>query len=258
VDRLVAEDLVRPGAGIAHSVTVKEKTGSTNDDARGLAESGAAAGTVVIAEEQERGRGRLGRAWHSPAGVNLMFSVVLRPTLPAGKIGLFTIAAGVAMTRAVRGLCGLDARIKWPNDVRVRGKKLAGILAEAGGGTEYVVLGVGVNVNLAAESLPEDLRPIATSLRIETGREWRRTDVFLRAMEELETVMAALESGHSAGVISAWRDLAEAMGRRVRVVTPGGEFAGPAIGIRESGALVIVDDASGREREIVAGDVILI
>ncbi len=258
MDRLIASELVRPGAKIAHAVVVKQKTGSTNDDARELAEHGAAAGAVVIAEEQETGRGRLGRAWHSPAGVNLMFSVLLRPALPAEKVGLVTIAAGVALARAVRGICGLDARIKWPNDVRVSGKKLAGILAESGPALEYVVLGVGLNVNLSAEALPMEIRPIATSLLIETGREWRRAEVFIRAMRELESVMAELDSGDSAGVISAWRGLAEAMGARVRAETPGGVFTGTAIGIRESGALVITDEASGQEREIVAGDVILI
>jgi len=257
VDRLIAGDLARPGAKIAHAVIVKDKTGSTNDDARELALRGAAAGTVVIAEEQGKGRGRLGREWHSPAGVNLMFSVILRPSLPAEKVGLVTIAAGVAMARAVRGLCGLDARIKWPNDVRVSGKKLAGILAEAGGGTAYVVLGVGLNVNLDAAALPEELKKIATSLLAETGREWRRADVFRRAMEELEAAMAALESDAGA-ILSEWRDLAEVMGKRVRVETPGGVFTGTAAGIRESGALVIKDDASGREREIVAGDVAVI
>lgn len=258
-DPLVNQTLVRPGARIGHTVIVKQETGSTNDDARELAESGADHGVVVIAERQKRGRGRKGRTWHSPPGRNLAFSVVLRLGLPAGDTGLVTIGAGVAVASALAELCNIPARIKWPNDVRVKGKKLAGILAEADGQNtiDYVVLGVGVNVNIEADEMPDDIREIATSLLIETKNQWPRVLVFKRIMEGLESIFGELESGNYKKVLEGWQGLAEAMGRRVRVETPGPVVTGTVMGIRDDGALRIKNDG-GDEEIILAGDVIII
>jgi len=257
-DRLIESELVRPGARLGHTVVVKSLTGSTNDDAKALAEAGAGEGVAVIADQQERGRGRKGRAWRSPAGKNLLFSVVLRPQ-PELAPGLITLAAGVGVAQAVEDVCGLFARIKWPNDVRVNGKKLAGILAEAGGGKggDYVVLGIGLNVNAEAGDMAEEIRELASSLRIETGRRWPRAEVFRKVTAKLEESLALAERDPSA-LLEKWESLAEALGREVRAETPAGVIFGKAIGVGDDGALRLLETASGKERRIVAGDVIIV
>ena len=259
-DALDRSELIRPGAGIGHWLTVKQSTGSTNDDARLLAEDGALHGSVVLAEHQQGGRGRLSRTWHSPFGANLLFSVILRPGAVGLVPGLLTAGAGVAVARAVSGLCGVPARIKWPNDVLVSGRKLAGILAEAGGegAIDYVVLGIGLNVNLSAEAMPADLKEIASSLYIESGRRWSRAAVYVRVLEELEEVLALIDQGRRNELFEAWSSLCEAFGKRVRADTPGGVIEGIVAGIGDDGALLVRDLATGLVREVVAGDVTVI
>ncbi len=256
MDELLADELSRPGSRLGHTVVVKERTGSTNDDARRLADSGASHGAVVIAEEQEKGRGRLGRTWHSPAGKNLLFSIILREGVSAGGTGMITLAAGVAAAEAIRAICRVPAMIKWPNDVRIRGRKVTGVLAEAGPGMEYVILGTGMNVNLAAGDLPADLLDSATSLYMETGEQVQRAGLFKALMINLESMMELVADGNSQKVIERWKELSEAMGKTVRAETPAGIFTGVAESVREDGALVM--RADGLERAVVAGDVTII
>jgi BirA family transcriptional regulator, biotin operon repressor / biotin---[acetyl-CoA-carboxylase] ligase len=256
-DALHHQELARPGSWLGHTVVVEPVTASTNDEARRLAEAGAKTGVVVIAERQERGRGRQGRRWQSPGGVNLLFSVLLREPDLGPVAGLVTLAAGLAVARAVAGHCGLPARIKWPNDVRIGGRKLCGILAEAGGShrVEYIVVGIGLNVNVVREDLPAELQDLATSLRMETNRPWRRAEVFRAVMAELETVLSELKDGGVERVLSSWKVYDEVLGHRVRAETPGGVFHGLAIDLRPDGALILRDEATGREQAVVAGDV---
>jgi BirA family transcriptional regulator, biotin operon repressor / biotin---[acetyl-CoA-carboxylase] ligase len=258
-DPLHHAQLARPDGRLGHTVIVKETTVSTNDDARLLADNGAKHGVVAIADRQEKGRGRHGRHWHSPAGVNLLFSVVLRDQALHPAAGLLTLAAGVAVARAVNAISDLPARIKWPNDVRVQGRKLCGILAEAGGAgkIEYIVVGIGLNVNVAVEDLPAEIKPLATSLLMETRRTWDRTQVFHAVIAELEAVLAELAAGETEKVIAAWKELDEVIGRRVRAETPSGVFHGQAIGLRPDGALLIQEETKKEERAVVAGDIIL-
>lgn len=254
-DRLESARLVRPAADLGHTVIVKTRTGSTNDDVKALAESGAISGTVVIAEEQTRGRGRLNRSWQSPPGKNLLFSVALGPEYYGEDRGLVTLAAGVATAEAVIGMTGLEARIKWPNDVRIKGKKLAGILAETGGGSaDYVVLGVGLNVNLSADELSPELTEIATSLRIESGKSWPRREVLHRVLDTLESAGRMLVAGRRKDLLARWQELCEAMGKKVRVTMPGAVIEGVMLGLREDGALRVRTEA-GEEAVILAGDV---
>jgi BirA family biotin operon repressor/biotin-[acetyl-CoA-carboxylase] ligase len=257
-DPLDPEELARPGAGIGHTVIVKQRTGSTNDDAKELAEKGASHGTVVVAEEQERGRGRLDRTWHSPPGVNLLFSVILRPGLEPERAGLITIAAGVAAAEAVRGLCGLETRIKWPNDVRIKGRKLAGILAEAESRMSYVVLGMGINVNLEPSRMPDEIKDTAASILAETKKRFKRAEVFRAVMEELERVLGLVERNDTQKVIESWMELSEAMGRKVKAKTPAETHVGTAVGVREDGALLIRDSETSRDIAVIAGDVTII
>ena len=240
-------------------LVLKAETGSTMDDARELAREGAASGTLVLADTQAGGRGRMGRSWVSPAGVNLYFSMIVRPRIEPAKFSMITIAAGAALAEALADLAGIDARIKWPNDIRAGRKKLCGILAEAGGNEalEWVVVGAGINVNIEQDSLPHEIRHIATSLLAETGRKWPRARVFEKAVAALDEAAGFLDAGQEAEIISRWKARAEAMGKRVRVDAPGESFEGRALGIRPDGAF-LVEDLSGHERAVTAGDVILI
>ncbi len=260
-DPLDKASLTRTGRELGHTFVVKEVTGSTNDDLRGMAEKGAAHGTAVIADRQETGRGRLGRKWSAPSGSGVLMSVLLRPGPDeAWSPGLVTLAAGAAAAAAVRNLCGIEAMIKWPNDVRVHGKKLAGILAEAGGRgkLDYVVLGIGINVNLAEDETPEEIRRIATSISMETGKDYTRSSLVHAFLDELEALIDPVRRGDSGPVLSSWKSMAEVVGKRVKAEVPGGTFFGRALGVREDGALLILEEPGGGERAVIAGDVTII
>jgi BirA family biotin operon repressor/biotin-[acetyl-CoA-carboxylase] ligase len=208
-DRLTADDIrARLRAGtIGSQVLVFEQTSSTNDVIERMSRSQTSEGLVVFAESQTNGRGRHGRAWISPRGKGLWFSVLLRPQFPLPRV---TVAASVAVANVVRKT-GLDARIKWPNDVTVNGRKLAGILTEASDGA--AILGVGVNVNCRAEDIPSD---IATSLLIETGRQQDRIELAAEMLTALDHFYRAdFES-----VIADWARLSTTLGRQL-VVTMG-------------------------------------
>ncbi|MFC6835454.1 biotin--[acetyl-CoA-carboxylase] ligase [Halomarina ordinaria] len=217
---------------------------STNRRARVLAESGAT-DVVVVADEQTGGRGRLDRTWESPPG-GVYLSVVCRPDLSMTRAPLYTLAASVAIARTTRE-AGVDARIKWPNDVLAgeERRKLAGIRTEVQGETDrvaWLVCGIGVNADATREDLPEG----ATSLRAEGATVSRRVFVqrLLETFDELR--------GNPDVVLPAWRDLALTLGQRVRVETPGGEVVGEAVDVEEPGTL-LVDTGEGVVR-VSAGD----
>jgi BirA family transcriptional regulator, biotin operon repressor / biotin---[acetyl-CoA-carboxylase] ligase len=259
-DLLKSRDLERPGKVLASLVIVKENTGSTNDDAKALAEDGADHGTVVIAENQSAGRGRLSRSWISPSGRNLLFSIVLNKRINNVHPGLITISTGVAVAEALREKCEIDAKIKWPNDVRVDGKKISGILAEAGGTDkiDYVVLGIGINVNLSENEIADEIKDIASSLSIETGIKWRRSLIFNSVIDHLESELDIILSGDEKTVLDKWTSLSEVGNKKVRAETPEGTFTGKVKGIRDDGALLIEEPDGPAERAILAGDVIIL
>lgn len=230
---------------------------STNTTAREMAAAGAAHGTVVIADAQRHGRGRLGRSWASPPGANLYLSAVLRCALPAERVSQIGLLAGVAVCETVREWCPAD--IKWPNDVLVRGRKVVGILAELDGaeGERVVVLGIGANLNVALEELPEELRGKAGSLRIATGAAVDRSRFTGHLLNNLEVRYEQWHRDGFAPIAAAWRGLAPLIGRLIRVQEPGGIVEGTVLDIDEDGALRL-RLSSGREYRIVAGDVTLI
>jgi BirA family biotin operon repressor/biotin-[acetyl-CoA-carboxylase] ligase len=231
---------------------------STNDAASRLAEEGAAHGEVVIAEQQTAGKGRRGRGWVTPPGKSLALSVVLRPQLPPARAPELTLVAAVAVCEAARELGAPDASIKWPNDVEVAGRKLAGLLLELraeGDRVLHVVLGVGVNVNTAAQDLPDELRPTATSLRIERGEPVPRGLFCARLLGRLEDWLGLHEALGLAPVIERWQQLSSTLGRPVRVELGDGQrLEGRAIDLDETGAL-LVRVGSGAVHRVVAGDV---
>jgi BirA family biotin operon repressor/biotin-[acetyl-CoA-carboxylase] ligase len=235
-----------------------EVISSTNDHARDLAEQGAAHGEVVIAESQTGGRGRRGRLWISPPGLNVYLSVVLRPELPPARATELTLLASVAVCDALRQ-ANVPAEIKWPNDLLAGGRKIAGILTELASEPErvqWVVVGLGVNVNATEADFPEDLRPIATSIRIERGDPAPRALFVAACLTALEGWLDLHAEEGFAPVREAWRARAGTLGKDVTVRTEGRDVVGRAEDVDETGAL-LVRTAAGVER-ILSGDVHLL
>jgi BirA family biotin operon repressor/biotin-[acetyl-CoA-carboxylase] ligase len=228
---------------------------STNDEAARLAASGAEHGTVVVAATQRRGRGRLGRSWFSPPGESLTLSCLLRPELAPAALPPITLVAGMAVAEAAAGL-GVAAGLKWPNDVVVERRKLAGVLTEMttrGARVETAIIGIGLNVNTAA--FPADLGRPATSLAIETGRRFDLADVRGRILAGLENWLERFAAEGMAAVHDGWRRWSAMAGARVRVDLGAGRTAiGAVRGLAPEGGLELVDDR-GQPVVVSAGDV---
>lgn len=239
---------------VGRRLVYRTSTSSTQDVARSEGEAGAAEGTAVLAEEQTAGRGRMGRAWVSPAGTNLYLTLVMRPTVK--QLRSLTIVAPLAVTEAVEEATGLSPAIKWPNDVLIEGRKLAGVLIEselAGQSVKYALVGIGVNVNLEVERVPE-IAEIATSLRREVGREVSREAVLAALLNRFEELYQEASRGRS--VYEAWRSRLETLGRAVKVTFAGQVEEGVAEEVDEEGSLVL-RRADGSRVTIAAGEVTL-
>jgi BirA family biotin operon repressor/biotin-[acetyl-CoA-carboxylase] ligase len=229
-------------------------TGSTMDDARREAEAGAPDGTVVLAEEQTKGRGRFDRAWVSPAGKNLYLTLVLRPSVD--RLRSLSMVAPLAVALAVEDATGLSPRIKWPNDVLINGRKLSGILIEseiAGESVEYALVGVGVNVNLDIEQSPE-IAAIATSVKRELGREISREDLLVAFLNRFEELYEDAPKGDA--VLQQWRSRLDTLGREVRVTFRDQVYEGTAEDVDRDGNLILAQ-RDGTRRVIEAGEVSL-
>lgn len=213
---------------------------STNQTLRELAQDGEPEGTVVAAEEQRSGRGRLGRGWSSPKG-GLWFSVLLRPPVAPPEAPKLMLMAGVAVARALKKQVGFDARLKWPNDVLVQGKKLCGILADSrsDGRLEYVILGIGINANFLVSALPAELRRTAITVREVLRKPVDRMALMRAILNELEADYPAFCAGDTGAVVARWKELSETLGRNVRVETATGMVVGVAEDVLPSGALVV-------------------
>jgi BirA family biotin operon repressor/biotin-[acetyl-CoA-carboxylase] ligase len=240
---------------LGHMLVVRAETDSTNDDAWDAGATRGADGIVVVADRQVRGRGRDGRVWHQAPGRGLAMSVLLHTGCDSVP-STIPLVAGLAVARALDTL-GLDAELKWPNDVLARGRKLAGVLCESRRADReaIVVIGVGVNVHERAEDFPSELRDTATSLALE-GVETTRERVAARFLNALEPLWAEEEEGDRAAVIDAWRARARFWGRTVRASTPQGIVEGVARSLDPDGALVLRVEGS-RDVRVVAGDVSL-
>lgn len=230
----------RPGARLGHRLEVHASIGSTNDRARALLATGGGEDVVVVvAEEQTAGRGRMGRSWTSPPGVNLTASVGVTPDLAADAAW----ALGPAVGLAVRSACARVAAValKWPNDVvDTGGRKLAGLLVEVaseGARVRHAVLGVGINVNWARADMPDELRDAATSLRELAGRPVDRVVLLRALLDALGDELAAVEAGRSP--LARYREACGTLGARVTVETPSGRIEGRAVDLDERGALLL-------------------
>jgi BirA family biotin operon repressor/biotin-[acetyl-CoA-carboxylase] ligase len=235
-----------------------EEIDSTNTQARLFADQGAAQGEVVIAESQTRGRGRLDRRWESPPFTNLYFSIVLRPNLPPKNAAQITLAAAVALADTLGSFLPCAPCIKWPNDILVAGKKLAGILTEAAcvrERIEYVILGIGVNVNFRVETMPAGLRERGISMADLITKNVSRESVLARLIQDLDRCYGELEQTGFEGLRLRWEAHFCLRGRRVRIESGGGALTGRAVGIDPEGALM-VEDQRGHLHRVIAGDVI--
>lgn len=236
------------------------ETGSTNLVASRLGEEGAPEGMVVLAESQLQGKGRLGRAWSSPPGVNLYASVLLRPPLAPFDAPQLTLLSAVAVARAIRACTSLSPVIKWPNDILINDKKVAGLLNEMTAETDrisFLILGIGVNLNMTGEQFPETVRYPASSLLLEGGKRIDRIAFTRCLLEMLDTLYTRFLSGGFDVVRDEWLSLCSVVNRRVRVSDSGAPpREGFVEGIDAAGALLLKLD-SGQVEPVYTGDVSL-
>lgn len=257
-DVLHADDLVaRLGKScvIGRDIRVFEQTTSTNDIAARLAQDGVKEGVVVFAESQSKGRGRLGRSWVSPPRKGLWFSILLRPNMRPQAATQLTVAAATALVRAIEQQTEIVPEIKWPNDILIDGKKVAGILTELTAELERVkdiVLGIGVDVNI--DEFPSDLRKIATSLKIETGAHVDRPALASAMLRELDCDYARICAGEFSDVAEEWQDRCTTIGQEVSIRLGERVVRGMAEALDSEGAMLLRTEHGHLER-IIGGDV---
>jgi len=234
------------GRRVDHHFTI----GSTNERARELAEEGWPEGSLVISEVQETGKGRIGRSWVSPKG-GIWMSLILRPELRPGDAPVLTLAGGVAVTEALSQL-GVQATLKWPNDVLVHEKKVCGILTEMSGEMErvhYVIMGFGLNANFLLDNLPKDIRTRSTTLLKEKGEAVDRKRLVADIMQRFEAIYREPASV----IIEKWKRASSTIGRMVQVLTTKGLVKGMAKDVDRTGALIVKDKA-GQETTVYSGE----
>ncbi len=236
------------GRGVSYHASTK----STMELARKDAQAGAPEGAITIAEEQTAGRGRMARSWVSPPGVNLHFTIILRPA--QDQLRYLAVIAPLAVCLAIEETTGLFPRIKWPNDVLIDSRKVCGILPESelsGDEVLFALVGIGINVNLDVAGYPE-IREIATSLRAELGREVSREEVLAATLNHFEMLYEALRRGEV--VSTGWKKRLDTLGRPVRVQGAGGILEGTAVDADSDGALILRRD-DGSHVRVDAGEV---
>jgi len=232
---------------------------STNDIAKELAQKGAKEGTVIVAETQTRGRGRLRRRWISPRG-GLWFSIILRPRISPKDAPKLTLMTSVAVTKTINKLFDLEAEIKWPNDVLVKGKKVCGILTETstrGDALDFAVVGVGVNANFSVHDFPKNLQVSSTTLKEELKRKIERETLLRSLLEATEHYYSMYIQGKFNTILAEWKSLSKFLGSYVEVLSFDEKIEGWASDIDKNGALVI---RLGDQiiRKIVSGDVTIL
>ncbi len=232
--------------------------GSTNETARRLAESGSPEGTLVIAEKQTKGRGRLGRSWHSPSGTGLYFSLILRPKIPYSRLPALSLVAALSISRTLNKISGSDIRIKWPNDCLLSNRKIAGILVEMSAELDrvsYVILGIGINVNTPKSDFPLRLRSKATSLAVETGKTHSRGDILRGLLQDLEKSYKNFCSYGLRFIAPELVKRSAVIGREITFSLGKKKYAGRALGFDENGGLRV--RTGDGVRTLAAGEITL-
>ena len=244
---------------VGRTLVCLEEVDSTNLYAKQLAAEGAADGTVVVADRQTAGRGRLGRSFQSPGGRGIYLTALLRPNLPPERLSPVTAMAGVAVCRAVERICGVSPGLKWPNDPVLEGKKLCGILTELSlegetGRVQDLVLGIGINVSQRPEDFTPEVREMATSLAQALGRPMSRPALAAEVIREVDQLYAALAAGELEPYLAEYRRRCVNLGRTVRLLGPGGGETAEALDIDADFGLV-VRTADGTVRSVRSGEV---
>ncbi len=243
--------------GIFSRLLYLHRTSSTSDVAKSICAKEHAHGVLILAEEQTAGRGRNINRWLSARGKGLYFSLVLQPAT-IDNIQVVTLAAGVAVASAVEQSSGVAARLKWPNDVYIQEKKVSGILTEAvfkGDKLENLVVGIGVNVNHDKEDFGDELLPIATSLKISTGKTFQREIILINILKAFDRTYKMLLGGNTSEVLKQWYKKALYLGEELIVEKENNSVMGKFVGLNDAGALIL-EDCNKRTHKIWAADVI--
>lgn len=241
---------------VGHPVCFRETVDSTNNEARRLAESGAQAGTLVVAEEQTRGKGRRGRSWTMTAGSAVAMTLLLRPEIAPANASMLTLVMGIAVARACRNCCGAKTRIKWPNDIVADGRKICGILTEMSSEIDYInYLVIGAGINTFVQDFPDELAQKAVSLHELTGTRPDRAELIAECMLQFELCYEKfLKTQDMSGLKDEYNALLAGIGSLVRVLEPGGEYDGVSEGINGRGELLVRRE-DGTVTEVYAGEV---
>lgn len=245
------------GRNFGQRMEIMESTTSTQENARQLAEADAPEGTVVIAEEQTGGRGRMGKKFYSPFGKGIWMSIVLRPAQPLHLTQQLTLLTGVAVRRAILKTTGVETGIKWPNDLLIGDKKVCGILLESATEDDrvrYCIAGIGISVNLKEEDYPDDLKSIASSLRIASGVNVNRNELIGSILNEMETLYQLYNEQGFDPIASLWEAASITMNREVSVHSQHGILTGIAVGLHPSGALLVKNE-DGELIPVFSGDI---
>jgi len=245
---------------IGKRILFYENVDSTNTVAAELAERGAQEGTVVLADSQEKGKGRIGRYWVSPPGVNIYMSIISRPEIKIREGQLLTMMASIGCAKALKRVTGLTVTLKWSNDLMVSGRKIGGILAEMktlSGKIIYAITGIGINVNMELDSLPEDIKETATSIKNETGVTHSRKTIIVEILNEIDYWYRTFREKGKGILLSEWKKLASDLGKEVKVTDGKKVIKGLAESIDEEGRLIL-KLASGEFRKLRAGDVTIV
>lgn len=241
---------------VGHPVHYQKEVDSTNLYLKKLAEGGAEEGTLVLADAQTSGRGRSGRSWTAEPGKNISMSLLLRPQLSADRISMVTLVMGLAVACACRKLYDLPVGIKWPNDVVIHGKKLCGILTELNmkaGQVDYVVIGTGINVN--GTYFPSEIQETATSLHLELGREHSRLELIAECVRQFEGFYEKFLQTEDLSLLQeGYQEFLVNKDQVVRVLEPGKEYSGTALGISKRGELLVLRE-DGTQTAVYAGEV---
>ena len=251
---LMSADEIKEGLGTAilgKEIISYAQTGSTNDVALDLAAGGAQEGTLVVAESQTRGRGRRNRKWLAPMGTSILASLILRPPITGHEAQSITITSAAAVAQAIRNITQLPALIKWPNDVVIGDRKVSGILTEMRterGWVSFLVVGIGVTVNIPRDQLPAEIMDIATSLSAELGRNLSRIALLQEILRQLEQRYAKVKEREVDTLIDEWKKLSATVGRQVQLITSGRIIRGQAVDMDETGSLLIRTDAGQIQR----------
>lgn len=241
---------------MAKEVLFLEETNSTNTQAKILAAEEAANGLLVVAEQQSMGKGRRGRSWSSPRGNGIWMSLLLKPAIKPSSASMITLVAALATAKAVKEQTGLEAKIKWPNDIVVNGKKICGILTEMSSELDYIhyiIIGIGLNAN--TKEFPKELQEVATSLYLEAKREVGRSQLIACIMEFFEAYFMQFEKEETlSGFLKEYNSLLVNQEQEVRVMEPQREYHGVALGIDQEGAL-LVRLSDNTVKRVVSGEV---